>query len=350
MSISPLILALALAVPLRAAEMSSEARAVLEASLEAPEVAYEGQITVVTRHQGRTKEKTLAVTFAPPDQYRREVVDRYGIPVMTIVSDGEEEWIYDRRRATAWKGEPADRDFKLQDPDEEMRLLERNYTFRLKGSETVAGRDCRILEVRSVAGGRLVRRLWVDRRYGLVLQRKTYLRDGSEASSMRFFSIDLPANESDWDFTFFPPAGVKTEHNRLRPDYLEFDEAAEATAMRPMVPEWLPRGYLFESLNILPYKGATILHYRYTDGMDVLSLFQSPRRARVRFQGALTQAGKTAQNLVVSGGRARLTLTAEGKFLEWWGEDHFVLVGRLGADAMRRVAQSLAAVGSREAP
>ena len=166
---------------------------------------------------------------------------------------------------------------------------------------------------------------------------------------MRFIQIDLPADESDWDFTFSPPAGVKTEHNRLRPDYLEFDEASEATAMSPMVPQWLPSGYLFESLNVLPYKGATILHYRYTDGIDVLSLFQSPRRARVRFQGELTQAGKAVQDLAVGGGSARLTLTSEGKFLEWLGEDHFVLVGRLGADAMRRVAESLIP-GSKEAP
>jgi len=327
------------------AEAQQQASDVLLASFAPPEVAYQGQLMVVTRYGERTTEKTLTVSFAPPDRYRREVVDRYGIPVLTIVSDGEEEWIYDRRRASAWRGEPADADYKLLDPDEELNLLEANYEFRLRPDEKVAGRECRMLEVRARSGGRLVRRLWVDREYGIVLQRAAYLADGTEASRMHFLHIDVPADADDWDFSFTPPSGVRTQKNRLRPDYLEFDEAAAATDMQPRIPTWLPPGYLFESLNLLPYRGATILHFRFTDGIDVLSLFQAPRRARVSYQGMLAADGSSSQHLPVAGGSARLVLTADGKFLEWRGDDHFVLFGRLGADALRRVAESLAPAG-----
>ncbi len=343
MFIEPLLLTLSLFIPVSAAA-DRAAEDVLETTLETPDVAFEGHLTVVTRHGERRKEKSLTIAYAPPDRYKREVVDRYGFPLLTIISDGEEEWIYDRRRATAWRGEPADADYKLLDPDEELRLLKANYEFRLRDSERVAGRSCHVLEVRARAGGRLVRRLWVDREYGIVLQRASYLADGTEASRMRFNYVEIPADAEDWDFSFSPPAGVRTETNRLRPDYMEFDEAAFATDMMPRIPAWLPPGYLFESLNILPYKGATILHYRFTDGIDVLSLFQAPRRARVRYEGSLVAPGTVPQSVALGGDSARLVLTSDGKFLEWWGDDHFVLLGRLGADAMRRVAQSLAPV------
>ncbi|MFH2203212.1 MAG: sigma-E factor regulatory protein RseB domain-containing protein [Elusimicrobiota bacterium] len=343
MCIKALLAACCLALAPRA--YAASAADVLADSLAPSAVAFSGQLSIVTRHDGREKEKLLTVAYAPPNRYKREVVDRHGFPLLTIVSDGEEEWIYDRQRATAWRGEPADPDYKLLDPDEEQRLLELNYTFSLRADETVAGRVCRVLEVRARSGGRLVRQLWVDREYGIVLQRAAYLADGSEASRMSFHRLEVPAEPDDWEFTFTPPAGVRTERSRIRPDYLEFDEAAAATDMRPQIPAWLPPGYLFESVNILPHKGATILHYRFTDGLDVLSLFQAPRRARVRYTGALAAAGAAPGKVAVGGAGARLVLTADGKFLEWWGEDHFVLLGRLGVDALRRVAESLMPAG-----
>lgn len=330
------------------AQDSGKAHAVLQAALDGPDVAYTGTVSVQTQQGDTQTEKYIQLAYSPPAEFKREVVDRHGFPILTIVSNGEEEWVYDRRRAIAWKGEPADPDYKLVDPDEERRLLEKNYDLRIQGTERVAGRSCTVLEVRSKNGGKAARRLWVDRTYGLVLQRVAYHRDGREASRMRFIKVDIPAQEGDVDFDFTPPAGVKTAANKLKPDYLEFDEAATATDMQPYVPGWLPPGYMFESLNLLPYKGVTILHYRFTDGVDVLSLFQSPRRAQVRFpQDALGKG--SPQRVQIGKQRGRLTLAAEGKFLEWGTQEHFVLLGRLGAEAMRRVAASLKPVAPEEA-
>ena len=336
---------LCLSVVFAADAGATSAEDILIESLHGPDVGYEGQIEIATNHGEKTKQHVLSVLYSPPDKYKRVVTDGYGIPVLTIVSDGETEWVYDRRRGTAWKGEPADADYKLLDPDEERDLLLRNYSVTAEGDQTIAGRSCYVLAVRSRQNSTLVRRLWIDKETALVLQRTTFRRDGSEISRMKFLRADIGVDEDGAEFSFAPPAGVRIERNRLRPDFLDFDEAAMATDMKPRVPGWLPAGYLFESLNLLPYKGATILHYRFTDGVDVLSLFQSPRRARIRYSGDEPGGASTEIAVAMAFGKGRVALTPEGKLLEWRQDDHFVLLGRLGVESLKRVAESLVPAG-----
>ncbi|MFH1723570.1 MAG: sigma-E factor regulatory protein RseB domain-containing protein [Elusimicrobiota bacterium] len=317
----------------------AEALAVLAMSLDSPRVPYEGEVSVVTRHGDRESVRRLLVTFSPPARYRREIVDRLGFPVLLIVSDGETEWVYDRRRGAAWRGEPADPDYKLLDPDEEYALLVENYVFRLTESERIAGRLCRVLEVRSRREDRVVRRLWVDREHGVVLQRAALRPDGTESSRISFARIRFPERVEDGVFAFHPPPRVRVEPSRLAPDYLDLEEAASATAMRPRLPKWLPPGYVFESVNLLAHKGATILHYRYSDGIDVLSLFQAPKRARLSF--AASVAAEPARKVRLRAGTGRVALWPDGKILEWGADERFVLIGRVGLDALRRVADSI---------
>jgi outer membrane lipoprotein-sorting protein len=303
-------------------------------SLQAPEVAYEGEVSIFTRNGRETRSREVLLRFSPPASFRRQIVDQLGIPTWTIVSDGKIEWVYDRRRRTVFKGEPADPDYKLLDPDEEYRLMSRNYAFRLAGSARVAVRPCKNVEVRT-RDGRLVQRMSVDLGYGIVLERETYGVDGAVVSNMRFVRLEIPADDSAWDFRYRPPPGANVVRSVLKPDSLGLDEAAGATDMRPMIAGWLPQGYVFESVNLLPYHGATLLHYRYTDGIEALSLFQCPRRAELDF------GSSPIQEVRVNGRAAVLGLHQEGKILEWTSGDRFVLLGRLGAETLRRVAESI---------
>lgn len=333
MSIEALLAAL-LALPAAAAPAPS-ALDVLRMGQEGPSVPYEGELLV--RGPGSGREKVLLVRFAPPARYRREVADRFGLPELTVVSDGRVEWVYDRREETAWKGEPADPDYKLLDPDEEYGLLARNYDVSLRGEAEVVGRRAWVVEVRAREDGRTVRRVWVDQEHGLVLERRSYRSDGREASWMRFNRLRIGAPAPEDAFSFVPPAGARVLPSRLKPDYLGLEEAAEMTGMRPRPPAWLPAGYVFESVNLLPYRGATLLHYRYSDGVDVLSLFQCPPGVRL----ARSAGARGRRPLALAGGRARLSLSDQGKVLEWESGDRFVLVGDLPSDALKRVAESL---------
>ncbi len=353
MSISSLILFAALVLPVWSEQTAApranaasegarhrspsgvEAEDLLLMSLSAPEVSYEGELVLETvSPKGESVAKHVLVRFAPPDRYRREIVDENGFMKLLIVSDGETEWVYDRRRRAAWRGEPTDADHKLIDPDEEYDLIFDNYELKAGGSDRVAGRDCAVLEVREPAGGALVQKLSIDRERGLVLRRRVYRPDGGVASHMRYLRAVFSPPSGDWDFAFSPPSGTKVAARRIRPDFLEVDEVRTATDLEPRQPDWLPGGYVFESVNILPYRGRTVLHYRYSDGVEVLSLFQAPRHMPVRHSGSVV-------GLRVGSAQAKLAVGADGKMLEWTAGDRFVLIGRLSVETMKRVAESI---------
>jgi outer membrane lipoprotein-sorting protein len=329
---SELLFLLALS-SLAAPASAEDAERVLRRSLERPRSSYEGEIKVVTRGEART----VLVRHAPPGRWRREVVDASGKTLLVVVSDGKVEWVYDVRRASARKGEPMDADYKLMDPDEEYALLTRNYELRLAGKESVAGRSAVVLEALSRRSGKLARRLWVGRD-GLVLRRGAYAEDGSETSSMEFLRIEpLPKGQADFSFT--PPPGVKTAESRWQPDFMDVDEAAAASGLKPRLPAWLPQGFVFESVNVMPYKGGSLLHIRFSDGVDALSLFQCPPGARLRLGWGSMGA---PQAMRVAGEKGRLAVSAEGKVLEWHkGTERFVLIGPLSTESMKRVAESV---------
>lgn len=330
--------ALALALFGTAAEVARGPEEVLRLTLEKPRSAYEGEFEVKTLNGGRAELRTVRVRYAPPGRCRREIVDPAGKTRMVVVSDGRSEWVYDVRRSLAWKGEAADPDYKLLDPDEEYDLIRRNYELRLAGSENVAGRRALVLEVLSRAGGKPARKLWVGRD-GLVLQRRAYSEDGSETSAMRFTRVKALGKPEDEDFSFSPPPGVRVLESRIKPDYMDLEEAQAAGGGKPRLPGWLPPGYIFESVNVLPFKGASLLHTRFSDGVDALSLFQYPPGARLRLGwGRMGRPKKT----LVNGARARLAVTADNLVLEWRTPGHrFVLIGPLSAESMRRVAESV---------
>ena len=281
---------------------------VLRMTLDAPDAAYEGEITVKTRKGSQE----LLVRYSPPQRYRRQLLDELGAPVLTLVSDRSTEWVYDRRRAVVWQGKPADPDFKPLDPEEEYGLLTGNYAFRLGPEDEVAERECAVLEVRSRRDSALVQRLWVDKDYGLVLRRQSYGADGFLSNEMRFLRVALPAEDAGWDFSFRPPPGVKVEKSRIRPDPMELWEAAAVSDIEPRTPSWLPPGFVFESVDMVPYQGSSLLHFRYTDGVDALSMFQCPAGLEGSFLGAAESS-----DVRLSRATARLALRADRKLLEW---------------------------------
>ncbi len=309
---------------------------ILRRSIALPSVAYSGEVSVLTWFGSKTRARELLVYFSPPGRFRREIVDQSGYLDQLIVSDDKTEWFYDRARRTAWKGAPADADYKILGPEEEYDLLSENYVPRLTGSETIAGFPCWKIEIVALKGGRPLRQLWVEKRHGIILQSKAYQPDGSLASTMRFLRADIPAALDESLFRFQPPLGSRVVTSRLKPGYLELEDARVASGIAPRHPSWLPAGYVFESLNVLPYQGATLLHYRYSDGIDAVSLFQCPRSTRLNF-GDLPK-----ENTKIGSRAASLSFGPDGKILEWpSGGQRFILVGNLPLELLRTVAESV---------
>lgn len=328
------LLGLLLAPVPAAAQGSAAALDLLRSSLLAPDSPYAAAVSV-SAGASRDGSKKLRVRFSPPNRWRREFLDAEGRPGQLALSDGRVEWFYDAGQRRAWRGEAPDPEEALRGPEEELELLERNYLLALAGEEAVAGRGCRVVELRSRAG-KLLRRLWVDGERRLTLRSEQYREDGSLASAMRFESISFGPQEEPW-FRFSPPPGTAVSESRLRQDYLYPAEAGELEGLKPAPPAWLPPGYALESVSVLPAPGARLLHYRYSDGVEALSLFQGPSSAR------FGRGGRAQALRLKPGGKARLILDGEERILEWRrGRQRFVLVGSLPVDVLRRVAESVA--------
>lgn len=132
---------------------------------------------------------------------------------------------------------------------------------------------------------------------------------------------------------------MRARARRWRGDFLDLDEAAAQSGMAPMLPRRLPEGFVLESVNVLPYKGASILHARFTDGVGLLSLFQYPRTARLRLGWGKLGRPKSVR---VGLSRGRMASTGDGKILDWKGARfRFVLIGPGSAESLRRVAESV---------
>jgi outer membrane lipoprotein-sorting protein len=322
--------------PAARAASSPDALDVLRASLEPPQAPYSAELTVERREgaEGATVTKRLSVRFNPPNLYRREILGPAGETVQLIVEDGRTEWIYDPARHKVWQAEPSDPLFKRFGPEEELDRLSENYDVAIATGERVAGRATWLLTLRARADEMLTRRLWVDRKSSLLLRSQAFLPDGSPADAMIFTRLQFGVAQDRTSFRFSPPAGSAVA-KRAEPDYLALDEA-KAAGVKPRLPAWLPSGYVFESLDVMAKGRRNVVHYRFSDGIEVISLFQCPPRVRLNLGARLSRRVK------LSVGRGYRTRAPEGNVLSWnSGGWRFVLVGSASDETLKRMAESV---------
>ncbi len=322
MSVKALLPLLLLAAPSWAGPLDD-----LRAVLDGPSGPYRGEVTVT---RGKV-ERRLRVSFAPPGRYRRERLGADGRPELVAVSDGKTEWVADLARSRAWRGPASGALDKISGPEEDFERLAENYDVS-EASGGALGRAARVFELRAKEGGVLRRRLWADPKTGIVLRSQSFRPDGALASEERFTRLELEAPDPA-AFRYSPPPGV-VARERLGRDYLGLDEAKAASGQEPRLPSWLPAGYSFESLDVLPRKRGNVLHYRFTDGVDVLSLFQCPKGVRLGF------GKRPVEKMRLAGGPARRSWTRDGTVLSW-ENGRMVLVGPLPDGILERVAESV---------
>jgi outer membrane lipoprotein-sorting protein len=309
----------------------------LRETMEAASVPYAAEVVVArpaVPGGPRAVSQRMSVRFSPPDLFRRELAGPDGGLRQLVVEDGHNEWIYDPARNKVWQGGPADPLFKRFGPDEEFDHAAENYTAVVAAGGRAAGRSCWKLELRSRADNVLARRLWVDRETRIVLRSESLRTDGTLAEVMRFTKLALGPQDAA-AFRFSPPAGSALVE-RAAPDFMALDEAKAAAGVEPRLPAWLPPGYVFESLDIIPKGRRNVVHYRFSDGMKVLSLFQCPARVR------LDMGGRDAERVKLSVGRGQRSHADEGNVLAWTsGGGRFVLVGPVSDAVLKRMAESV---------
>ncbi|HVA67274.1 MAG TPA: sigma-E factor regulatory protein RseB domain-containing protein [Elusimicrobiota bacterium] len=306
----------------------------LRKSLEGPTVPYQGEVKI-QNHARQSRERSsvaMNVFWAGNSRYRREITDKSGNTRQIIVADGQNEWIYDPEGRKAWKGPiPADSRGEIES---ELRLISANYAVKISPGRRVAGRPTWLLEFKSRATGALVRRLWLDREYWLSLESELFRPNRKVGSSMRFASVSFNPRLSKTLFAFNPPTGWQIIP-RLAPRKISAANGSEDGGGREL-PAWLPSGYAFESEDALRGGKDPVWHDRFSDGINVLSLFQCSDKVQFNF-------GTTgAEPVQLASTHAKLAWTQDGLVLSWSrGGRRFVLIGPLDLETIERVAESV---------
>jgi len=200
-------------------------------------------------------------------------------------------------------------------------LLRVNYRAELQGRETVAGRPAAAVALVPRAVGNPWRKLWVDEATALILQNEGYDATGRLATRSRFTAIDFAPRFRPTDFAL--PAAAGADPGMVHPGPGERE--AQRLPFDPLLPGYLPPGYVFEEGHLMEHHGVPALHLAFTDGLNTLSLFEA---------GATASAPAEALSMHQGDGF--------GMVLRWAARGlAFTLVGDLPAEELRKIAGSV---------
>lgn len=327
---SELFLLFLLAVPGETAKGMPAADTVLRSMLAPTAAPYEAELEL--RSAGRAPAK-LRETAGSGGRTRRELLGPDGKPALVAVFDGKHEWVHDLRKQRLWKS-GADWNPGLS-ADAESAVIAENYELRLEPGRPMLGRKVWLLELVSRASGELRRQLWIDRENGLLLRSKLLRAGGGLASETAVKKLALGAR-IDEKLLAFTPAKGQVPSERLAAEPSELELTRKESGLEPSLPTWLPGGFVFDDIESVPYGRKKMLHARFSDGLDAVSLFQLPPRSRPNF-------GKAAvETLKLGDGKGQLAWLPEGHALSWTRDGRrFLLVGPLGAETLKRIAESV---------
>ena len=201
----------------------------------------------------------------------------------SVVTDGAQEWQYDARRRELQHRRLAPDADAVADAAEGYDLLRSNYVLQvLPQARTWADRKVFLLTITRRSNRTTARKLWVDVATGVVLKRESYREDGKLALTVAFSDVSyrapLPRGLFDLSSLSARP-GVKTVEERANGESsVSLGVVARQLGGAARAPARLA-GYRLVSAALTP-EGKT-LHLRYSDGLNLVSLFEQ-RRTQLR--------------------------------------------------------------------
>jgi negative regulator of sigma E activity len=153
----------------------------------------------------------------------------------------------------------------LQLAEQEWNLLLSNYAVAVTGMDHILGRPVWQLELTPRVAGKCHRRLLVDQQTGIILENRKFRPNKKETVMSRFVRFEAPATFPDSLFTEDAHAATPGVYERV------------PSAQRGPVPETLPNGFQLVGASAMQVGDNIITQMRYTDGLSVISVFQTVR-------------------------------------------------------------------------
>lgn len=246
------------------------------------------------------------ITRKAPDKKRIEILSPVEMKDLVIIANGNEPgrgMIFNRKddnRKDNRQPDNRNRDRKMErrppfppppffDVDElpiknEQALL-RNYNVVVLYGGHVARRTTYLLEIEPKIYNKPARKVWMDTITGVPLKMEQYDRQRKLRSIFTYSEINFNPKINDAIFKQQNPHPPDREP-RMNREYkelwgfnkgkLDVSSIKKAIKMSVMIPEHLPMGFDMQSIHLMKFDEHKSIHLIYSDGLTILSVFQSP--------------------------------------------------------------------------
>ncbi len=301
--------------------------------------SYKGRQITTYWHTGRTT--AVEVYHRPTDDRRLYYLSPESQHGRLLVSDGRQQWQYDPRRKEIRHRRLSPGALE-EDDLLSYTLLRANYLLSVEAQpRTYGDRKVFLVAVKRPGGRTLARKFWIDAGSGLILKREVYGDDGKLAVTVAFSDIAYHPRLSPQIFdlsSLAKTAGVRLiETVSPSEGLIPLNSLAAQLAGKAYAPPHLA-GYRLVGASTTTVGGKPLLHLRYSDGLNLVSLFEQ-RRTQARRPTVVRGMQKTQIGSVPGHVSHRASLTT----LNWDTSTlNVTLMGEMGAATLHSLA--LAAV------
>lgn len=328
-------------------------------------VDYKGKFTFMFRSPDGNQTREATMTRKAPDKIRIDMLwppdERGAIMVM----NGNKRWHIreerERGRGRMRRRRPFLPPNRMGESLlKETRILLKNYDIEVFEGGHVAGRSTYLIEVE--ANVRPTAKIWVDKETSAILKMEHYDPQRRLRDLLVYSNIDFHP-EID-EAVFRRPDGVEADK---RPGgreeiwnndqgKLDLAKIRKAAQLDVVIPERDPSGFALQSIHIIKFGERKNVQLSYTDGLAMLSVFQSSsdggrrgglfgrrragRRGGKRQEMPSRRGGKT-EKVDIHGTECEIISRGPMSIFRWNNNGIYItLMGELGREEMIKIVGS----------
>lgn len=273
------------------------------------------------------------IDYLAPETYRGR----------SVVINGLDEWIFDSNKQTlhhirriTGEGEP--------DYIASYEQLRNNYILSfLPETKSFADRKTYVLLVNRKSDHSIARKIWIDAVTGLFLKRELYGENGRLYVTVSFSDIDY--HPKLWAQSFIMPGmvegkaagNIKIVEDTINPEEpVNIKNTQQVLNGKAITPQMVG-GYQLFSASLVTNRNKKILHLRYFDGLQLISIFEQLRTHKER----PTKLPSNMHPLKIGGQTVHLSHHQSLTALNWdTNELNITLMGEMSTARMVDFAKS----------
>jgi len=317
-------------------------------------VDYKGKLTFISMVPDEHPVREAVVIREAPDKQSIEFVQPDEMRGMGMVMNKDERW---RLRGERPRGRrpflsPPPNRMMEQLPLRNIQILLRNHDVRVLNGGSVAGRDTYLIELEPKMPNRPSKKFWIDVEMGVLLKVEDYDFQRRLKNVFAFSDID-----------FEPEIDEATFRKRQKPDErrgprkgpereelwsygkgkLDLNEVRKTAKLDVIMPEQPPAGFDLQSIQVMSVGRRRNVHLSYTNGLTILSVFQSPDGEDHRRppEDRPPWPGIKAEKANISGVECEI-MSGGGMLIYRWNHKdlQLTLMGELGKEEMTGIVGS----------